>query len=86
MVKRIPSIRVFPILSCVLLAASTSAIAAQNRTLEAESAECVGGASKVADGAASGGYLIGLAEPGQGIQFAGLSARGYLRAPNLTAI
>lgn len=73
-----PSIRVFPILSCVLLAASTSVLAAQNRTLEAESAECVGGASNVADGAASGGYLVGLAEPGQGIQFAGLSAAGRL--------
>jgi alpha-L-fucosidase len=44
----------------------------------AESAELIGGASKVADGSASGGYLVGLAESGQGVKFAGLPAASKL--------
>jgi alpha-L-fucosidase len=39
---------------------------------EAESANVVGGASKVGDSIASGGCLVGLTELGQGIKFTGL--------------
>ncbi|MGA2542570.1 MAG: alpha-L-fucosidase [Verrucomicrobiota bacterium] len=45
---------------------------------EAEAAELIGGASKVADGAASGGYLVGLSKPGQGVKFGGLPVAGKL--------
>ena len=36
---------------------------------EAEKAELIGGASKVPDKSASGGYLVSLAKPGQGLKF-----------------
>jgi alpha-L-fucosidase len=39
-----------------------------------ESAELVGGASKVVDDTASGGYLVSLAKPGEGLKFANLPA------------
>jgi alpha-L-fucosidase len=70
----IRGIRVSLILSFVLFAASTSAIATETCMLEAESAEPVGGASKVADDTASGGYLIGLTGVEQGIKLTGLPA------------
>jgi alpha-L-fucosidase len=62
----------------LLLCASASAVAADTRMFEAESAEPVGGVSKVSDAAASGGYLVGLATPGQGVKFDGLPAAGKL--------
>jgi alpha-L-fucosidase len=62
----------------ILLSISTLTSSDEKHTFEAESAESVGGASKVADGAASGGCLVSLAEPGQGVRFAGLSAAGKL--------
>ena len=65
--KFIYDIRIFLVFSFLLFSAFTSAIAAEKQTFEAESAELVGGASKVADSAASGGYLVGLTKPGQGI-------------------
>lgn len=58
--------------------ASTEAIAPEKHLLEAEAAELAGGAPKVADDAASGGYLVGLTKPGQGLKFAGLPAAGTL--------
>jgi len=70
--------RVFLVASLLLLSASASALAAEKRTYEAEAAEPIGEASKVADGAASGGYLVSLAKPGQGVKFAGLPAAGKL--------
>jgi alpha-L-fucosidase len=48
------------------------------RTFGAEAAGLVGGASKVADSTASGGYLVSLAKPGEGIKFAGLPASSKL--------
>ena len=45
---------------------------------EAESAEAVGGVNRIADSMASGGYLVGLTMPGQGIKFAGLPAASRL--------
>jgi hypothetical protein len=50
----------------------------QMHTSEAESAELVGGASKVADDVASGGYLISLTKPGDGIKFTDLHAASKL--------
>jgi alpha-L-fucosidase len=74
----VPNNRILLVGLFLLLSASTSAIAAEKRTFEAEAAELVSGASRVADGAASGGYLVGLAKPGEGLKFAGLPAAGKL--------
>ena len=57
---------------------SYSDIAAEKHTYEAESAKLIGGASKVADKEASGGYLVSLTKPDDGIRFAGLPAAGKL--------
>ncbi len=64
--------------SLFLFSAFTSAIAAADRTVEAEAAEAIGGASKLGDSAASGGTLVGLTKPGQGVKFVGLPAAGKL--------
>ncbi len=45
---------------------------------EAEVAEPLGGATKLADAAASGGYLVSLSQPGQGVKFTGLPAASKL--------
>ena len=74
----IHDIRFLLVGSLLFLSASTSAIAAEKHMFEAEAAEPVGGASKVADSAASGGYLVGLTKPGQGVKFAGLPAASKL--------
>ena len=74
----IDDIRIFLVGFLFLFSASTSAIAAEKHMFEAEAAEPVGGASKVADSAASGGYLVSLAKPGQGVKFTGLPAAGKL--------
>lgn len=47
---------------------------AGSQTFEAEAAQFVSGSSKVVDKAASGGYLVHLAMPGQGIKFTKLKA------------
>jgi alpha-L-fucosidase len=62
----------------LFLNAFTSDNAVKNQTFEAESALFIGGASKVADVAASGGYTIGLAKPNDGIRFASLPAANKL--------
>lgn len=48
---------------------STSTAMAKNHTFEAKDARYAGGVVRVTDGAAAGGYLAGLTEPGQGIVF-----------------
>jgi len=70
--------RIIPVGYLLLLCASTSAIAAEKQTFEAGAAELVGGASKVADGSASGGSLAGLSNAGQAVKFAGLPAASKL--------
>lgn len=55
---------------------SASALAAEKQTLEAETAEPIGAATKVADDAAVGGGLLALAQPGDGARFARLPAAG----------
>ena len=62
----------------VSLFASASALAAEKQTFEAEDAKRVGGASKVADSTASGGCLVGLTKPGQGVKFTKLPSAGKL--------
>jgi alpha-L-fucosidase len=74
----IPNIWLFSIGSFFLISAFISALAADRQTFEAQAGELVGGASKLADGAASGGYLVNLTKPGQGVRFAGLPTAGKL--------
>ena len=62
----------------LLFSASTSILAAEKHAFKADAAELVGGASKVAGNAASGGSLVGLTKPGQGVKFAGLPAASKL--------
>jgi alpha-L-fucosidase len=71
-------ILIFLVSSFFLFNAFTSAVAAKKHTFEAESAKLIGGASKVAAKEASGGYLISLTKPNDGIRFSGLPASGRL--------
>jgi hypothetical protein len=65
-------------ISWLLLATFPPAIAAAMRVFKPETAGLIGGASKVANGAVSGGYLIGLNKPGEGATFADLPAASKL--------
>ena len=49
--------------------ASASDIAGEQQAFEAEASESVGGASIIADGGASGGYLVSLDTPGESVTF-----------------
>ena len=62
----------------LFLSVSTPAIGVEKQTFEAEGAELVGGASKIHDGAALGGYLVSLSKPGQGVKFAHMPAGSKL--------
>jgi hypothetical protein len=74
----IRDIRGFLTISSLLFHACVPAIADSGHMIEAEAAEAVGGASQVADDTASGGCLVGLTKPGQGLKFTGLPAAGRL--------
>ena len=50
----------------------------QKHVFETERAELISGASKVHDGTASGGYLVSLTVPGQGIRFSNLKSGSRL--------
>jgi len=76
--KFVNGVRIFMVFSLLLFYAFTSAIAAKKHTFEAESAKLIGGASKVADREASGGFLISLTKPDDGIRFTGLPSSGRL--------
>ena len=78
MLRLICDIRIVLAASLLTFCAWPSTIAAETRTFEAKSAELISGASKVNDTAASGGSLVALAEPGQGVKFAGLPAASKL--------
>jgi alpha-L-fucosidase len=78
LINLIHQVRISLVGCLVLFVASTSAIAAEKHMFEAQAAELVGGASKVAGSGASGGYLVSLTKPGQGVKFAGLPAAGKL--------
>ena len=70
--------RVFVFGLLLVVAGLVSAVAAEKQTFQAEAAQPVGGAAKVPDGAASGGLLVSLAQPGQGVNFTGLPAASKL--------
>ncbi|MFZ2286967.1 MAG: alpha-L-fucosidase [Bacteroidales bacterium] len=55
--------------SLIIFPAFCQAVAAENRWIEAEDARLVDGASGIADGEASGGYMVSLAKPGEAIRF-----------------
>jgi len=76
LLKVIPFI--FSVVSLVLFSAFTSDILTKNQKIEAESAELIGGAIKVADDAASGGYIVSMNKPGEGMMFTGLHAANTL--------
>lgn len=71
-------IKVFLLFSFLLLNVFTSLNAAKKHTFEAESAKLIGGASKMADGEASGGFLVSLIKQRDGIGFTSLPASGKL--------
>lgn len=52
--------------------------AVETHTIEAESASLIGGASRVDDYLASGGYLVSLAGPGEEVRFVNLPRAGNL--------
>ena len=74
----IHNIRTFLVGCLLLLCASTTAIAAEKQMFEAESAQLVGGASKMSDRGASRGSQVRLGELGEGIKFTRLPAAGKL--------
>src|ERR1039457_6806476 len=77
--KPVPSAAAILLVGCLLtLTAPASAIATEKQVFEAEAAELIGGASQAADGAASGGFLVDLSQPGQGAKFGGLPAASKL--------
>jgi alpha-L-fucosidase len=68
----------FLIFSFFLFNAFISEGAAKKHIVEAESAQLIGGTSKVADRVASEGYFVSLMKPDDGIRFVGLPAAGKL--------
>ncbi len=70
--------RTLLIAGALAFATFTSTIAAEKHLLEASGAELFGGASKVADSAASDGYVVGLTKPAEGVRFTGLPAASKL--------
>ena len=58
--------------------ATTMTLAAQTHKMEAEAAMLFGGASRIADNLASGGYLVNLAGQGQAVRFVKLPQAGKL--------
>ena len=76
--KFISGFGIFLVGSLLLFSSFTLDFAAEKHTIEAESAKLIGGASKVADDASSGGYVVSLTKPGDGIKFTGLHAASTL--------
>jgi alpha-L-fucosidase len=69
----------FFLAGCLLtFSASTSALSAEKHVFKAEAAQFVGDVSKVADHTASGGFLVALTKPGEGVKFAALPASSKL--------
>ena len=62
----------------LLIADAISAGTVDKIIIEAETAEALGGASKIADGLASKGYMAGLSKSGQALRFSNLPASGKL--------
>ncbi len=70
--RAISRLRTFLVGCLLLFSASTFTHAADKRLFKAEAAELIGGASKMADGSASGNNLVALNAPGEGVKFTGL--------------
>jgi len=76
--KFIYPIRISLVLSLLLFTAFSSDSAGKKEKFEAESAKLIGDISKMADKAASGGYVVSLTKPGDAISFSQLPAAGKL--------
>ena len=76
--KTMNQFQIFLVGSLLTFSAFTSAIAADKHVFEVKAAKRIGGASKVADRDASGGSLVGLSKPGQGVKFTKLPAASKL--------
>jgi alpha-L-fucosidase len=76
--KFIYPIRISLVLSLLLFTAFSSDSAGKKEKFEAESAKLIGDISKIADKAASGGYVVSLTKPGDAISFSQLPAAGKL--------
>lgn len=61
-----------------VVALSRMANACETQSLETEAIAFIGGASEIADHDSSGGYLVGLTQPGRGIKVIRLPAGGKL--------
>jgi alpha-L-fucosidase len=70
--------RVLLVGSLLEFSVATLAIATKTHTIEAEAAGLIGGATRVADNEASGGYLVSLAGPAQAVRFVDLPKAGKL--------
>jgi alpha-L-fucosidase len=66
------SIRIFLVGLLFLFFVSTSSITSEKQIYEAENAESINSASRVADSKASEGYLVSLTRPGQAVRFVNL--------------
>ena len=64
--------------SLIVLSAFIMAITSEPNTVEAEAARLVGGASRLSDNEASGGYLVSLTRPGEAVRFEKLPRAGKL--------
>lgn len=76
--KSADRIQLSPVRFLLFFLVCTCAPASEKHVFEAEEAESIGSVSSVPDGAASGGYLVGLPCPGQGLRFCGLPAANKL--------
>ncbi|HZR20639.1 MAG TPA: alpha-L-fucosidase [Verrucomicrobiae bacterium] len=56
----------------------TAAFSAEKQVFEAEAAQSLRGASRLTDNTASGGYLVRLSSPGDGVKFVGVPPAGKL--------
>lgn len=72
--KYLRSIQTSLLFSVFLFNVSACLLAAEKYTFEAESAKFIGEANKASDGDASGGYLVDLIKPDDGIRFTDLPA------------
>src|SRR5665647_876927 len=72
MIKKILCGIILSVYSTFFYSQALAQVQPERKVLEAEMAKLVGGSSKVADKSASGGRLINLAKPGQGLIFENL--------------
>jgi alpha-L-fucosidase len=70
----IPGIRVALIGSFFILSTAAPGLAGEPKSIQAQAAEAIGGASIVANGVAAKGNPVSLTKAGQGVKFAGLPA------------